>query len=222
MTIPNGATSVTFRYLDTAAGTPTLTAAAAGKSAATAVVGVDAAPLARVVVAPASVELEPGGSASVSATSTDAYGNPVPAEVVWSTTAPGVLSATTGPATTFQAGTSGGTGGVTASAAGVTGSANVTVAGGARVSSVSYVRISGGFRMTLLIVDAAGSSVSGATVGYRIRRNGVAYLTGSGTTAADGTVSRSLSVPGGCYTATVTSVSIAGWDGATPPNSFCK
>ena len=59
----------------------------------------------------------------------------------------------------------------------------MTVSGGARVASVSYVRISGGFRMTLRLVDAAGRALPGAAVGYRIRRNGVTYLTRSGVTA---------------------------------------
>ena len=96
------------------------------------------------------------------------------------------------------------------------------MSGGARVASVSYLRISGGFRMTVRVVDGAGRAVPGATVGYRIQRNSVTYLTSSGVTAGDGTLSRTLSVPSGCYSTTVTSVATPGWDGATPPNSFCK
>lgn len=221
-TIPNGAASVTFRYHDTIAGTTSLTASATGKVPATLAVDVAAAPLSRVAVAPSSVSLEPGDSATLTATTTDAYGNAVSAAVAWSTTAPGTLSDATGASTTFHAGTGGGSGSVTATASDVAGSASVVVSGGARVESISYVRISGGFRMTVRVVDAAGRAVPGATVGYSIRRNGVAYVTSSGVTGADGTVSRSLSVPSGCYTAAVTSISVPGWDGTTPPNSFCK
>jgi hypothetical protein len=222
VTIPNGATSVTFRYQDATAGTASLTASAAGKLAATLAVDVSAASLAHVVVAPSSVALEPGGSATFTASTTDAYGNPVAADVAWSTTAPGVLSGASGASTSFQAGPGGGSGNVTATAGGVTGSASVTVSGGARVASVSYVRISGGFRMTMRVVDGAGRAIAGTTVGYRIRRNGVIYATRTGITAWDGTVSPALSVPSGCYTTAVTSLSVSGWDGITPPNSFCK
>ena len=222
VTIPNGAASVTFRYRDTAAGSASLTASAAGKAAAGSSVDVAAAPLARVVVAPASVALEPGGSVELTATTTDAYGNAVAGDVSWSTSAPGSLSSATGPTTTFQAGSAGGSGAVTATSGGVAGNASITVSGGARVESVTYVRISGGFQLTLRVVDAAGRAVSGAAVGYRIRRNGVTYLTRSGVTAWDGTVSLATSVPSGCYATTVTSVSTPGWDGTTPPNSFCK
>ena len=116
VTIPNGAATVEFRYHDTAAGTASLTASAPGKATATQTVAVAAAPLARVAVAPGSVSLEPGGSAAFTATTTDAYGNAVAADISWSTDAPGSLSSAAGPSTTFQAGTSGGTGSVIASA----------------------------------------------------------------------------------------------------------
>jgi hypothetical protein len=221
--IANGATSVSAVYRDTAAGTPTLTAAAAGKVPASLPVAVAAGPLARLAVSPPSTTLAPGASQAFTAAGTDAYGNAVPlAGVTWTTSAPGTLSTTTGTATTFSAGTTGGAGTVTATAEGISGTASVTVSGGARVAAVTYTRISSGFRMTLRLVDGAGRAIPGATVGYRITRNGGTYLTRTATTAGDGTVSLSTSVPGGCYSTTVTSVSVAGWDGRTPANSFCK
>ena len=220
--IASGSATTSFYYQDTTAGSATITAAAAGKVAASQTVTVSPAALARVAVGPASVSLPRGASQTFSATPTDAYGNAVPATVTWSLSAgtPGALSGTTGPSTVYTASTTG-KGTVVATAGDASGTAAIVVP--ARVASVGYGTYYKDLLITPALTDAAGRPLAGVTVSLSVTRNGVAYAARTGTTGADGRVTvRVTNTPAGCYATTVTGMSAQGWDGTTPTNRFCK
>jgi hypothetical protein len=123
-------TSPSFYYLDTQAGTPTLTVSGSGLTGATQGETVAAAPLATITVSPASATVGALGTQAFSATGADAFGNPVSvAGATWSTDVAGgsSVSPTTGATTTFTAGSTSATGSVTASVGAVGKSASVTV-----------------------------------------------------------------------------------------------
>lgn len=84
--VPAGASALTVYYSDTAVGTPTLSAAAAGQPAVTTQETVVAAPLAKLVVSPATVTASENARVALTAAATDAYGNPVAATPAWKTT----------------------------------------------------------------------------------------------------------------------------------------
>ncbi len=127
-TIETGETiSAPFYYEDTAAGTATLTASAAGYGDATQTETVSAAALDSISVSPGQATLVVGGSLEFSAAGTDPYGNAVDLSgAAWSTTAPGDVSPGEGSSTVFTA-TSTGEGLVTATQGSVSGSASVSV-----------------------------------------------------------------------------------------------
>jgi hypothetical protein len=220
VTIPVGSSNASFTYTDTRVGDAAITVSADGKRPDTQTVSVVAAPLAQIAVTPVSATLVPGGSQVFTAAGTDAYGNAVAlGGLTWSVTAgtPGAISAEG----VFTAGSETGSGTVVATDGAVTASAPVSVPVG--VAAVDYAPFSRDLTVRVALVDAAGGPRPGVAVSATIRRNGYAYATLSGTTGADGTVTRTLSkTPSGCYMTTVRSLSAAGWDGATPPNRFCK
>jgi hypothetical protein len=124
LTIPAGAGSAGFYYADTVAATPTLTATAPGRTAATQAETVAAGPLASLALSPASASVAAAGTATFTAAGADAYGNPVAVSPAWSVPAgtPGTVSATG----VFSA-TAPGSGTVVAAAGSVSGAATVTV-----------------------------------------------------------------------------------------------
>jgi hypothetical protein len=128
VTITTGqTTSPDVYYSDTQAGSPTLTASAAGYTSVTQTETVAAAPLATITVSPSSANLTVGDSQTFAASGADAFGNPVSLSGTnWLTTAPGTLSTASGPSTTFTAGDAG-SGLVQATVGSVSGSAAVTV-----------------------------------------------------------------------------------------------
>ncbi len=79
LTMPAGASTVSFNYTDTAAGTPTLTATAAGLGSAAQQESVVAAPASQIVFAPAPSFAAGTLSQPMIATLEDAFGNPVAA-----------------------------------------------------------------------------------------------------------------------------------------------
>ena len=135
LTIPAGASaSASFYYLDTKAGSPTLTATASGSDGGTQAQTVVAGPLASIAVSPSSASVVAGGAQTFTAVGTDAYSNPVTiATAAWSVSAetPGAVFPATGSSTTFTAGPTTGSGGVIAVVTTETGmlssSASVTV-----------------------------------------------------------------------------------------------
>src|SRR4051794_9830011 len=216
LTIPAGSSSASFVYEDPTAGTPTLTAAAAGRQSATQAETITAQGLAKLTVTPASASIALGSSQSFTVSGSDALGNPVAANVTWSATS-GTLSSTTGGSTTFTPSATG-TATVTATdTGGATASATVTVTTKtARVSSITYSRSSGYLYITV-------NAVPNATVGLRILRNGTSYASGSVATGSSGSTTARLSASRGCYSTTITGLTASGytWDGQTPSNSIC-
>jgi subtilisin family serine protease len=73
-----------------------------------------------------------------------------------------------------------------------------------------------------LSVASGGSPFAGATVAVQVKRNGVNYASGSGTTGTNGQITFQIAnAPTGKYTTTVTGVTAAGgytWDGVQPPD----
>jgi hypothetical protein len=125
----NSTTSPDFYYRDTKAGTPTLTASAAGLTSGSQIETVNAAALATIAVSPSSATVSTGGTQVFTATGADAYGNPVDVSSAdWATDAPGTVSPSSGSSTTFSAGSATGGGSVTATILPVSGSATVNVA----------------------------------------------------------------------------------------------
>jgi hypothetical protein len=214
--VPAGASSVSFYYSDTKAGTATLTATAAGRDPASQAETVQAGPLASLAVSPASASVSLGSTTTFTASGADAYGNAVSPSPAWSATG-GTVSPASGATTTFTP-TAAGTATITATANGVSAAASVTVTGRvAHVSSITYTR-SGGY----VYVTVATNAPNG-TLGLRILRSGVTYASGTVSTGSSGTVTVRVSAPGGCYSTTITSLSASGyaWDGATPSNGRC-
>jgi hypothetical protein len=83
-----------------------------------------------------------------------------------------------------------------------------------------------GFTVTVSILrDSNNSGVSGATVTVQIKRNGVNYASGTGTTASNGTVKFQVAnASSGQYTTAVTTLapSSLAWNGQTPPVTYTK
>jgi len=130
LSIPAGASSASFYYQDTVAGTPTVSAVLPGQPPATQTVTVVAGAPATLAVAPRSARVTGGHRQLFSALVADAYGNPSTAPVSWSSTVPalGTLSPSTGPATTFVASQSAaGRGRITATVGELAASATVVV-----------------------------------------------------------------------------------------------
>jgi hypothetical protein len=216
LTIAAGTPSVSFYYEDTTAGTPTITATAAGRQAATQAETVTAGAAASLALTPAGASIPLGSSQSFTVAAADAYGNVTTPNVTWSTSA-GSLSATTGTTVTFTPAATG-TATVTATdAGGATASASVTVTTKpASVSSITYRRSGGSIYITI-------STVPNATVGLRVLKNGSAYANGTVSSGSTGTVTARISASKGCYSTTITSLTASGytWDGKTPSNGSC-
>jgi cellulose 1,4-beta-cellobiosidase len=159
-------TSPDFYYLDTKAGSPTLTATAPGVTGASQTEHVAAAALSAISVSPSSASLSVGGTQVFTASGSDAYGNPVSVSgAAWSTTVPGgSVSPGTGSSTTFTAGATPASGNVTASVGVVSKSAAVTVTGITPPSNLTATAPSARRRINL----AWTGSGSGAT--YRVYR----------------------------------------------------
>jgi thermitase len=77
--------------------------------------------------------------------------------------------------------------------------------------------------VTLVLKDDKGNPTSGASVTIDLKRNSATYLTATGTTATNGSVTfKVTNAPAGTYQTAVTAVSANGltWDGYTPANEF--
>ena len=230
VTVPAGSTSAPgVYYRDTKAGSPTVTVSASGYGGATQSENVTAAALATLSVTPATATVALGATQLYRAAGTDAYGNAVAVNPTWSVSdAVGTFAPNPGNPSTFTAAATG-TGTVTATAGLVTATASVAVVTTptVRVASVTYTSspFFGILQVTVSLVNGSGSPVAGANVAVTLNRNGVPYATGTATTGSNGKATiTALFTPAGCYTSTVTKVTVSGytWNGVTPPNQVCK
>jgi hypothetical protein len=216
----------TFYYRDTLAGSPTLTASAAGATTATQTVTIAAGPPARIVLQSGPIGVPVRASRPFSAKVRDAFGNPLTATITWSVTPSALGSITaTGNTATFTAARTLGAGTVTA-AAGPTVTARApvrVVPARMRVRLLAAKATARGILATVSTVDDSGRPVS------RSRLKVVAEGTGrrvsaGGTTGAAGKAHIALAVGPGCYTATVTRARSQGfvWDGHAPRKRVCR
>ena len=230
VTVPAGSTSTPgVYYRDTKAGSPSVTVSATGYGGASQTETVTAAALTTLSVTPGTATVALGATQSYSAAGADAYGNAVQVSPAWSVSpAVGGFAPSPGNPSTFTAAATG-TGTVTATAGLLTATATVTVVTTptVRVASVTYASspFFGLLQVTVTLVNGSGGPVAGASVAVTLNRNGVPYATGTQTTGSNGKATISaLFTPAGCYTSTVTKVTVSGytWNGVTPANQFCK
>ena len=218
---------VVFYYRDTRAGRATLTAAAAGTTQATTELTIVAGPTARIAVTPGRRELRARGESRFTATTTDAFGNAVPAGVNWSVSpaALGTFVRRHGGVVTFKAGRLLGAGTVTAAAgASLVASAAVVVRPATlRVAAVTFRETARGVQVTVATVDGARRPVSQAALTLVARLDDRRIARGRTATGAAGKARLLVPRGRGCYTVAVTRVVAAGftWNGRTPRNRFC-
>ena len=229
LSIPQaGATAGPFYYLDTRAGSNTVTAAAAGVTSGTQAVTVlpGAATSLKVQAIPRTVPA--GESATLTALGTDQYGNAFPVPASWAADPPGLgrFQPRTGSSVQFTAGPKGGQGTVTATAVGLTASIALTVRPGPlHVASIRYgIGAAKTLLVTVSLADLRGRPVRDAFVSVLVRRRGYPFFSGHATTGANGRATFRVRHKKGCYRTTVTRANADGyrWDRATPVNTFCK
>jgi subtilase family serine protease len=161
-----------FFYSDTKAGSPVLTATAAGTTDGSQTETVNAASLAAITVTPGSATVNTGGTQLFTAAGADQFSNPVDVSgAVWSATI-GTVSAGPGATTTFTAGANAGTGSVFATVSPIQGSASVTVVAaslpGAPTSLAARPANGHGVQLSWVAPANAGSS---PVTSYRIYRS---------------------------------------------------
>jgi hypothetical protein len=223
-----GSTAGPFYYLDTRAGSNTITAAAPGVTSGTQAVTVlpGAATSLKVQAIPRTVPA--GDSATLTALGTDQYGNVFPVPASWAADPPGLgrFQPRTGSSVQFTAGPKGGQGTVTATAVGLTASAALTVRPGPlRVGSIRYgIGAAKTLLVTVSLADLRGRPVRDAFVSVLVRRRGYPFFSGHATTGTNGRATFRVRHLKGCYRTTVTRANADGyrWDRATPVNTFCK
>ncbi|HEY7178550.1 MAG TPA: hypothetical protein VH305_05195 [Gaiella sp.] len=231
--LPAGAFSTAqVYYEDTTAGTPTLTATAAGAVSGTQPLTVSGAVAVSLQVEPSSATVVLGGTASFTATAVDAFGNAIPSISAAWTLAPGstgALTPPTGPTTTYTAAGRVGTGEVVATvetAAGpltATAALTVTPPPVVRVAAVRYGVRNRKLSVYVTLVDARGRRVPDAGVTVLLYRNKKLYARASGRTVG-GRMTFVRPASTGRYRATVKRVAAAGlrWNGKTPSNRFVR
>ncbi len=217
-----------FYYLDTRAGSSTITASAAGVTSGTQSETIlPGAPISLKVTAGART-VAAGGTTSLSAIGADQYGNAVLVTTNWTVdpAALGTVQPRVAATATFTGGPKGGRGTVTATGAGLTASAPVTVAPGPlRVAGIRYgIGAGKTLLVTVSLVDARGRPVPNAYVSVLVRRRGYPFFTGRGTTLGNGRKTFPVRHLKGCYRTTVVRTNANGyrWDGVTPVNRFCR
>jgi hypothetical protein len=230
--LPAGAfATAQFFYQDATAGAATLTATAAGVVTGTQQLTVTGATPVSLRVDPPASTLLPGATAPFTAVGIDQFGNEVPTSAVWIATPAtlGALTPTSGPTTTFTAGSRPGAGQVTATvttpAGPLSASAEVTVEPPppVRVAAVRYGVAKRMLHVYVTVVDGGGRRVRDASVTVALYRNGKVYARAAGrTTTGRMTFSRPASV--GTYRTKVTRLAATDrtWDRVTPRNAFRK
>ncbi|MHB1784144.1 MAG: hypothetical protein ACYCTE_15915 [Acidimicrobiales bacterium] len=222
-----------FYYEDTVAGTPTVTASATGWATGSLSATVAAGPLASIAVSPSSATVAEGATQTFTATGADSYGNPVSVDPSWTTNVSGgSFSPTSGPSTTFTAGSTSGSGTVTAAQGSAGGSANVTVSALASmtvsVTNGATVRKGPNYRTPITVAAADATTLaaplSGANVALDVYSGscstGTLVSSGSGTTGSSGQASFTFTTKSqGTYCALAT-VTDSGYSTRTGQDSF--
>jgi len=229
LSIPVGGVSAgPFYYLDTRAGTATITASAAGVTSGTQSETIlPGAPVSMKVTAGAGT-VAAGATTTLGAVGADQYGNAIPVTATWTVdpAALGTVSPRLGATVTFTAGAQGGRGTVTAAGAGLTATAPIAVAPGPlRIAGIRYgIGAGKTLLVTATLVDARGRPVPNAYVSILVRRRGYPFFTGHGNTLVNGRKTFRVRHLKGCYRTTVVRANADGyrWDRTTPVNLFCK
>jgi hypothetical protein len=229
LAVPAGGTAAgPLYYLDTRAGSSTITASAPGVTSGTQSETIlPGAPVSMRVTTGART-VAAGASTPLSAVGTDQYGNAVPVTASWTVVPAGLgtVQPTAGSTVTFTAGAKGGSGTVTATGGGFTASAPIAVAPGAlRVAGIRYgIGAGKTLLVTVSLADARGRPVPNAYVSLLVRRRGYPFATARGTTLANGRKTYRIRRKPGCYRTTVVRANANGyrWDGKTPVNRFCR
>lgn len=217
VTVAGGENSSPSFYLeDTDAGTAVFSASVSGWSSATQTDTVSPARLARIVVSPGTASVEAGTTHTFNATGYDAFGNTISISPTWSApSSMGSLATTTGPTTTFTAGTTTATFTLSATSGPVTGTASVSVAGlnSMKVSVTDSTRTKSGrsykLPLTVMATGAVGP-IGGASVTLRVyygRCGGTLVSTSTGATGSLGSWSSTFTTTEKgtfCILATVT------------------
>ena len=214
--VPAGGSAASVYYLDTKAGTATITASMSGRSSATQLETVAAGSIASLSVSPSNAALTLGATQTFVAAGADAFGNAVTPAVTWAATG-GSLSTMSGASTAFTA-SAVGTATLTASASGLSTAASITVT--AKPAHISSIQLS--WRSSSLVVTVT-TNAPNATVALNVLRSSSVFAAKTVTTAANGVATLTVGAPRGCYSVTVTSLAATGyqWDGTTPGNARC-
>jgi hypothetical protein len=215
-----------FFYLDTRAGTATLTATAPGISQASRGVAVAAGPTARIAVTPASREVRARGEVAFTAAATDAFGNPTATTLAWSVSPAelGTIVRARGGVATFRAGRVLGSGTVTARRGALAASAAVTVRPAALRVAASMRSTARGVRVTLTALDGRQRPVSRATLAVTVRLDGRRVERARVVTGAGGKARIDVPAGRGCYSVVVTRAQAQGfvWNGRSPRSRTCR
>jgi hypothetical protein len=218
----------TFYYRDKLAGRPTLTASAAGVTAATQAVTVAAGPAARLAISPTTGQVRVRGSRSFVASPSDAFGNAVATKVTWRVSPPslGRIAPATAGAATFTAGRVLGTGKVIARAgAALAANATVSVAPGhLRIVSLKVMPTTYGLRVVVGVADGARRPISKAALTLAVSQDGRQLFTGRGVTGSGGKALFRVRAGPGCFRVFVDRAQAQGfqWAGPAPPRSVCR
>jgi hypothetical protein len=233
VTLPAGAfTTAQLYYQDTTAGPVTLTASASGVVTGTHQLTVGGSQAVSLRVDPPTATVTAGGPVQLSVVGIDQFGNETPGSgAVWTIapTVSGSLLPTTGPATTFTAGSRPGPVRVTATlttpAGALTATATVTITPppAIRVSTVRYGVARKQLHVYVTVVDNRGTRKRDSRVTVALYRNGKVYARAAGPTTS-GRMTFHRPASSGTYRTKVTRVVAEGfvWNGKTPPNVFRK
>jgi hypothetical protein len=191
LTIPAGSSSASFFYTDTAAGTPTISAAIAGQPAATQVETVVPDVPVKITAKPATLTITGGAKRLLTAEVVDQYGNPSTAPVTW-TLAPSVLgtvSPASGGSTTFTASsTAAGRGKITAHVGSLTDTIPLKVVRPpARIGGTLARNIEGHEVVTVWVVRGKARA-KGVLVSFVVRRGSSIVAKVTGRTDAHGRI----------------------------------
>src|SRR5207253_2619736 len=190
-----------------AAGSATITASSEGRSG-TAAITVKTVPVAAVAVTPASLSVQVGQTAQLTATPQDANGNPLSGRTVtWTSSNQAVATVN---ATGLVTGAAAGAATITATSEGKSGTAAVTVtpvpvASVAVTPASASIQTGGTIQLTATPKDANGKPLTGRTVAWTSANGAVATVSTSGlvTGAATGTTTITATSEGQSGTASV-------------------
>ena len=225
LSIPAGGSAAgPFYYLDTRAGSATVTASAFGVTSGTQSETILPGAPVSLRVATGVRTVAAGASTPLSAIGTDQYGNAVPVTASWTAHSGRARDDSTARRIDreLHRRAEGRIGTVTATGGGFTASAPIVVAPGTlRVAGIRYgIGAGRTLLVTVSLVDVRGRPVPNAYVSVLVRRRGYPFATGRGTTLGNGRKTFRIRHKPGCYRTTVVRANANGyrWDGKTPVN----